>query len=87
MNKIDVVKTIAGIVSGIGSGVVINNIIKATTPSNLGTFSKIGVAIGGFILSSIISDKASQYAEELVDTTVNSIKESSKLMSAVSENN
>jgi hypothetical protein len=74
MKKIQVVKTVGGIIISIGIGTIVGNAIKCTTPSSVKTINKVLVAISGFILSSMISDKVTEYTEVKIDETVDQIK-------------
>lgn len=66
MNKLNVVKTTAGIVVSIGVGAIIGHAIKATTPADLKTINKIVVSIGTVALVGYLSMKASDYAENTI---------------------
>jgi hypothetical protein len=74
MNKIEMIKKIGIIVVSVGVGAIVSNTIKSTTPSSIGTIKKFCIGVGGFVLSSMISDKASRYAEQQIDHTVMEIK-------------
>jgi uncharacterized membrane protein YeiH len=74
MKKIEMVKTVVGVIVSIGVGAIVNNVVKSTTPFKVKTVTKICTAIGGFVLASIISDKAVDYSEKIIDKTVDAVK-------------
>ena len=40
-------------------------------PQNLTGFKKVAVKVGGFVLSAMVADKATDYVGETIDKTVN----------------
>lgn len=74
MKKLDMVKTVGGIIVSVGVGAIVNNIVKSTTPVSMGTIKKVCIGVGGLVLSSMISDKAVKYTETKIDSAVNEIK-------------
>ncbi len=63
----NIIKPLSFLVSSLSAGAVVGNAIKHTTPENLKFFGKIGVAIGGFVLSTFVGDKAGEYVEKEID--------------------
>jgi hypothetical protein len=61
MDKDKVVTEIVRLVSSLAVGAVVSQVIKSTTPEDIKVVNKIFVSIGGIILSSMISEKASDY--------------------------
>ena len=74
MKKIDMLKKVGVIVVSVGVGAIVGNIVKSTSPASVGTIKKVCIGIGGFVLSSMISDLASKYTEQQIDNTVSEIK-------------
>lgn len=74
MKRIELVKTIGGIIVSVGVGAIVGNVINHTTPNNIGIFKKVCIAIGSLILTSMVGDKAVQYTEEKVTNAVKSIE-------------
>lgn len=71
MNKIETVKTVGQIVISVGVGAIVGNVIKSTTPSQIGLIKKVCIGIGSMVLSNMICDKASEYSNEKIDCIVN----------------
>lgn len=64
-------KTILGLTTSIGVGQVVTNIVEATTPDNLSKFKKITTIVGGIVVSTVLSNLASEYAEKQFDSIRN----------------
>lgn len=71
---IGLVKTGAGMALGAGVGVVVGNIVKATTPVELTRYQKLLVAVGTMGLSGVIADAASRRLEDRIDNAVVAVK-------------
>lgn len=56
-------KFVTKVVTSASVGVVIDNAIKHTTPIDASPINKVAAQIGGFIISSMVGDKAAQYVE------------------------
>lgn len=69
------VKSAFQLASGFGVGLIADEAIKMVKPQNLTGVKKHAVKLGGFVLSAMVADKASDYVGEVVDKTVNDIKE------------
>jgi cell division protein FtsX len=67
---LSIAKTAAGIVTSLGAGAVVSNAIKASIPANSKTIQKISIGIGGFVLSSMVSEMATKYVNENIDSAV-----------------
>jgi hypothetical protein len=74
MNPLNLTKTVTEILVSVGVGSIVGNAIKQTTPANAHIVKRISIGIGGFVLSSMISAKASKYATDQIDETVEKIK-------------
>lgn len=57
---------VAKVVTGSSVGIVVDNIVQATLPTDANKIAKIGARIGGFILSSMVSDYATNYVMEQI---------------------
>ena len=64
MKIVKTVKTVGGLVTSIGVGAVVTNVIKFTTPVGVGPVIKVCAYISGVILSGLVSDQATKYVEE-----------------------
>lgn len=67
-------KLAADLVVSAGVGTIVGNAIKATTPAHVTKGNKIMISIGGVVLSSMVGGKASEYAIEQIDLTVEQVK-------------
>jgi hypothetical protein len=68
------VKVISGFIVSMGVGAIVGNTIKLTTPQSIGLAKKISIGIGGLVLSSMIGDYTSKYADKKIDETAEEIK-------------
>jgi hypothetical protein len=73
--EIKTVKKGVKAVASIGIGIIVNNIIKSTTPSTIGIIGKICVFVGGWVIGGVLCDKADKYVDGAIDTTVTNVKE------------
>lgn len=62
-----ILKSVIGLVAGMGAGAIVTNIVSAAIPKDTNKISKIGYVLGGICIVGIVSDKASKYAEDLVE--------------------
>lgn len=74
VNKMNIFKTATGVIASASAGAVVGNAIKATTPIDIKTSGKVMVAIGGFVLTSMVGDFASKYTSEQIDDVVENLK-------------
>ena len=83
--NMNLIKSGIQLVSGFGVGLIADEALKVIKPRNLTGFKKVAVKVGGFVLSTMIADKASDYVGETIDKTVNEIKEFTKPKQVVTE--
>lgn len=62
-------KSIAGVVISLGVGAVVQNAVNATTPLDQKLLKRIGVKVGGYVVSSMVADHAVKYSFEQIDAT------------------
>lgn len=74
MNPLNLVKTVTEVVVSVGVGAIVGNVIKASIPANTHVLKRAAIGVGGFVLSSMITDKATKYATDTIDDTVDKIK-------------
>lgn len=74
MKMLNLTKSVTEIMVSVGVGSIVGNAIKVGTPAGTHIIKRACIAVGGFVLSSMISDKASKYASEAIDETVDKIK-------------
>ena len=70
MKKIEVFKTGACVVVSFGVGVIVGNIVKGTTPSDVRKITKLCIAAGSLVLSNVAGDIAAKYTEKKIDEAV-----------------
>lgn len=75
MKKLELIKTGVSIIVSVGVGAIVSNTIKSTTPDTAGTIKKVCIGIGGFVLSSMLTDEATKYTDKKIDNTVKEIQE------------
>lgn len=75
MINLGMVKSGIQIVTGIGVGLIADNAIEMVKPKNLTGLKKASVKVGGFILSAMAADKATDYVEKVWNKTVEEFKE------------
>ena len=73
MNPLTITKFVANLAISFGIGNVVGNVIKQHSPTNVNLVRKIAIGIGGFFLSSMITNKVVKYAEEEIDDAVDKI--------------
>ncbi len=67
-------KVALNFVTGLGAGTVVSNAIRQTTPEKVSKLAKVGIMIGGFFLSNMISEKVGDYAEGELNKIVKLVK-------------
>jgi hypothetical protein len=67
VKKFEVFKTVVSLIASIGVGAVVQNAIKHTTPSDLGKLQTYTVAIGTYVLSSMICNASGKYIKAEID--------------------
>jgi ABC-type siderophore export system fused ATPase/permease subunit len=75
MNKLEIVKKVAGVVVSIGVGAIVSNAVKANTPESIGTLKKVCMIAGTFVIGSMLSDAAVNYANKAIENIVKEVKE------------
>ena len=72
--NMNLIKSGIQLVSGFGVGLIADEAIKMVKPQHLTGLKKYAVNVGGFVLSAMVADKASDYVGVTIDKTVNEIK-------------
>jgi len=78
MKKLELLKSAAGFVVSVGVGAIVGNAVQSTTPDTTGTFKKVCVCVGSFVLASMIKHEAVKYTENKIDDTVVQVKDKVK---------
>lgn len=66
-NQVQIVKLVIRVIASASVGSVVGNVVKATTPENLSMANKVMTSIGGFILSSMISEMGANYVMQTIE--------------------
>lgn len=66
MTKREIIKKIAGIVTQIGTGAIVNGIVKSNVPVNR-LDVKIAVGVASFAIGGIVASSAVNYMDATVD--------------------
>lgn len=77
MKTVTVLKKILPPVASIATGAVVGTVLKAFTPLEAKTITKISFGIGSFVLISIAGDAAAKYTEGYIDevnSDINTLK-------------
>lgn len=75
MSKLSIVKFAAELVVNYGVGAIVGNTIKNNIAADLSPIKKIGVGIGGLVISSMITTKAVEHVNNQIDQTLENVKE------------
>lgn len=67
MNYLGLIKQAVGLVVSLGVGAIVKNAIEHTTPGTVTAFKKVGISIGGIVLSMMVSDAATKFADGKID--------------------
>ncbi len=63
------------IISGIGIGYILKNLIKTNTPSGTSAIIKGCIVVGGCVASWMIADKSTDYISEQITSAFNFVKD------------
>lgn len=75
MLKLGLIKSGIQLVTGMGVGYIADNALAMVKPKNFTGIRKVAVNVGGFVLSAMAADKATDYIEKIWDDTANQIKD------------
>lgn len=81
MNVKNAVKIASEIVVGLGTGAVITNAVKATTPAGGNTYSKVIVFIGSSVISALVASAGTKYVNAEIDAVADQIKDAKAALS------
>lgn len=73
MNKLELLKGATELVVSVGVSSIVGNTIKLVKDPDAKFYKRFAVAVGGIVLSSMISDKAGEYATGRIDKTAESL--------------
>lgn len=75
MKKIEMLKTVSGIIVSVGVSAIVGNAVNFTTPSSIGRIAKICTGAGKVVLASMVSKEASKYTEHKIDEAAAQFKD------------
>lgn len=67
MNPFVIAKGAIGLLTTIGSGIIVNNVIKATTPAVTTKFTQVCIGTTGSVLGMIVGQQVTKKVEEQID--------------------
>lgn len=74
MKKLDVLKSVTGLIVSAGAGAIVGNTVKMSTPADAKIINKICIGVGSVVLSSMVGDMAAKYTADTIDETAENIK-------------
>lgn len=74
ISKLALFKGVAELAVSAGTGVVIGNLVKATTPYDISKVQKVLIGIGGYGLSGALSDITAKYVGSQIDSYGDKLK-------------
>ena len=83
--NLGLIKSGIQLITGFGVGVIADEAVKMAKPKNLVGLKKAAVKVGGFVISMMVADKATDYVGEMWDKTAGEIQEVIKPKKEVTE--
>lgn len=74
MKKLELLKAGAEIIVSVGVGAIVGNAVIFTTPLKTKAFQGLAIKAGSFVLSSMASDKATEYVGTKIDAAADAVK-------------
>lgn len=75
IKKVNMIKVIVGLGVAVGVTAIVGGAIKSVTPATTNMLKKACIGLGGFAISGIITDAATNYSDKTVDKVVESYYE------------
>lgn len=75
INVLGIVKGVSELVVSAGAGVVVGNLVRATTPYDLSKFQKVMVGVGGYAIGAVLGDLSAKYVSAQIDGYAERISE------------
>ena len=73
VNVLKIAKPITSLIAGYSTGVVVKNIITATTPADLGKYQSMAVKAGGFFIGGAVGGVIGDRIEKQFDNAVGQV--------------
>lgn len=83
--NLGLIKSGIQLISGLGVGLIADEAVKMAKPKNLMGLKKVAVKVGGWVISMMVADKATDYIGEVWDKTAGEIKSVIKPTEEVTE--
>ena len=83
--NLGLIKSGIQLVAGFGVGAIVDEAVKLAKPKNVVGLKKAAVKLGGFVISMMVADKATDYVGEMWDKTTGEIQEVIKPKKEVTE--
>lgn len=75
INKLAILKGAAELVASAGTGIVVGNLVKATTPYDLNRLQRVLVGVGSYTLGGVLSDLSAKYIASQIQTYADKLDE------------
>lgn len=75
INVLGIVKGVSELVVSAGAGVVVGNLVRATTPYDLSKVQKVMVGVGGYAVGAVLGDLSAKYVSAQIDGYAERINE------------
>ena len=79
VNVLKIAKPITSLIAGYSSGVVVRNVITATTPADLGKYQAMAVKAGAFFVSGAVGGLVGDRIEKQFDNAIKVVEGVSEL--------
>lgn len=73
--NLGLIKSGIQLVTGFGAGLLADEAVKRVKPKNLKGLKNIAVKIGGFVISAMVAEKATEFVGKAMDDAVEDVKE------------
>ena len=83
--NLGLIKSGIQLVAGFGVGAIVDEAVKLAKPKNVVGLKKAAVKLGGFVISMMVADKATDYVGEMWDKTAEGIKDFKVIPKKVTE--
>lgn len=74
VNVLKIAKPITSLIAGYSTGVVVRNVITATTPADLGKYQAMAVKAGGFFVSGAVGGIVGDRIEKQFDNAIKAVE-------------
>lgn len=73
--NLKLIKSGIQLVTGFGAGLLADEAVKRVKPKNLKGLKNIAVKIGGFVISAMVAEKATEFVGKAMDDAFEDVKE------------